>query len=169
MIDYEKIVSIIIRKTGRSRNEAWEGLNEAYLYVDRTRSEAEIAAYLIEYGAKKCIKDHYVTVNKIMVKTPAIVDVDDEPENRWVDFGDALPAEEDDQEDNDFILETLEPVPKDFKIPVAVVVKALLTNGKRRPITVEAVRQLLKTNNIGNTSENARQVYTYLTTHWRKH
>jgi hypothetical protein len=67
MIDYDRIVSVIMRRTGKSRDEAWDGLMEAYLTVDRNRSEPEQASYLIINGSLKALMDNYDTVHKATV------------------------------------------------------------------------------------------------------
>ena len=70
MIDYENIVSAIQRRYGVDRNTAWEGLNTAFLQLDRTRSEAEQAAYLINVGCLKIWQDKFDSVESSYVNHP---------------------------------------------------------------------------------------------------
>lgn len=158
MIDYDRIVSVIMRRTGKSRDEAWDGLMEAYLTVDRNRSEPEQASYLIINGSLKALMDNYDLVHKATVFE---CEMGLDPDQTYYDN---VIVEADNLTDMDYIIELISDVPVDYKIPVAVVAKALLSNGQRKPLTVEATRQLLKASKIPNTSETARQVYTFLTT-----
>ena len=80
-----------------------------------------------------------------------------------------LPAPPDEETDTDYIVTLVRDVPEEFKWPVMIVCHDLLTSRikKRQPLTVEMTRQLLKRRQIPNTSEVARQVYTFLTTRIR--
>lgn len=51
MIDYQRIVRIIMARAKCSSDEGWAGLAQAFLSLDTSRSEGEQVQYLIRYGA----------------------------------------------------------------------------------------------------------------------
>jgi hypothetical protein len=168
MIDYENIVSAIQRRYGVDRNTAWEGLNTAFLQLDRTRSEAEQAAYLINVGCLKIWKDKFDSVeSRSITETEFNFDNSlnpmDDDDHAMRELFIAPPEPE--QCDNDFIIDIVRHVPQQYKFGVAIVVAALLKEDrKRKPLTVEMTRQYLKRAKVPNTTEQAQQVYTFLTT-----
>lgn len=50
MIDYPRIVRIIMARAKCSSDEGWTGLAQAFLSLDTSRSEGEQVQYLIRYG-----------------------------------------------------------------------------------------------------------------------
>ena len=168
MIDYEKIASVIQRRYGVDRNTAWEGLNTAFLQLDRTKSEAEQAAYLINVGCLKIWTDKFDSVqSRSVTETEYNFDnslnpMDDDDHAMRELFVAPLEPE---QSDNDFIIDIVRHVPQQYKFGVAVVVMALLKeNRKRKPLTIEMTRQYLKRAKVPNTTDQATHIYTFLTT-----
>ena len=168
MIDYENIVSAIQRRYGVDRNTAWEGMNTAFLQLDRTRSEAEQAAYLINVGCLKIWQDKFDSVeSRTITQTEWNFDTStnkpDDDDHCSIELFIAPPEPE--QSDNDFIIDIVRHVPQRYRFGVAVVIAALLKeNRKRKPLTVEMTRQYLKRAKVPNTTEQAQQIYTFLTT-----
>lgn len=168
MIDYEKIVSVIQRRYDVDRNTAWEGLNTAFLQLDRTRSEAEQAAYLMNVGCLKIWADKYDSVtSRSITETEFNFDNSlssiDEDDHAMRELFIAPPEPE--QGDNDFIIDIVRHVPQQYKFGVAIVVAALLkADRQRKPLTIEMTRQYLKRAKIPNTTDQAKHIYTFLTT-----
>lgn len=168
MIDYEKIVSVIQRRYGVDRNTAWEGLNTAFLQLDRTRSEAEQAAYLMNVGCRKIWDDKYDSVtSRSITETEFNFDnqlssIDDDDHAMRELF---IAPPEPEQDNNDFIIDIVRHVPQQYKFGVAIVVAALLkTDRQRKPLTIEMTRQYLKRAKVPNTTDQAKHVFTFLTT-----
>lgn len=167
MIDYENIVSAIQRRYGVDRNTAWEGMNTAFLQLDRTRSEAEQAAYLINVGCLKIWQDKFDSVeSRTITQTEWNFDTNlSKPDDDHCSIELFVAPPEPEQSDNDFIIDMVRHVPQRYRFGVAVVIAALLKeNRKRKPLTVEMTRQYLKRAKVPNTTEQAQQVYTFLTT-----
>lgn len=168
MIDYENIASAIQRRYGVDRNTAWEGLNTAFLQLDRTRSEAEQAAYLMNVGCLKIWADKYDSVtSRSITETEFNFDNNlgspDDDDHAIRELFIAPPEPE--QSDTNFVLDVIKHVPQEYKIGVAVVVMALLkADRQRKPLTIEMTRQYLKRAKVPNTTDQAKHIYTFLTT-----
>lgn len=164
MINYNSIVYHIKKKMGCSSAQAWDGLTEAYLQLDRSRPEPEQVAYLCKVGCIKIYNDLYNTDATVLRQAKALTDPETDE--------DLYAAAEEPCGDAEYIAALVKPVPKQYKLGVAVVSSRLLarTYGWRRrqhdskPLNVETTRQILKQAGIPDTSEQARQVFTYLTT-----
>lgn len=168
MINYESIASAIQRRYGVDRNTAWEGLNTAFLQLDRTRSEAEQAAYLMNVGCLKIWHDKYDNVtSRSITETEFNFDnqlssIDDDDHAMRELF---IAPPEPEQGDNDFIIDIVRHVPQQYKFGVAIVVAALLkADRQRKPLTIEMTRQYLKRAKVPNTTDQAKHVFTFLTT-----
>lgn len=57
MIDYPRIVRIIMARAKCSSDEGWTGMAQAFLSLDSSRSEGEQVQYLIRYGALMVIDE----------------------------------------------------------------------------------------------------------------
>ena len=72
---------------------------------------------------------------------------------------------EPEQSNTSFVLDIIKHVPQQYKIGVAVVVMALLkADRQRKPLTIEMTRQYLKRAKVPNTTDQAKHVFTFLTT-----
>lgn len=169
MLDFTSIHAKIIRRLHCTSDEAWTGISSAYLTVNRDSTEREQAWYLYDIGCKRVldvwlsnnILDYGIRLTAKRLKQLKYINEDDTITEDDL-FISSAPA----KSDIDFIIETITSVPDDYRVPVTVVITELLKNDerKRKPLTVEMTRQYLKRAHVPNTSEMARQVYTYLTT-----
>lgn len=96
MVDYSSCVAKIQRRCQCSLNEAWEGLNEAFLTLDRTQPEAAQYWWLINVGSwnvADAVRQRYIGKTGVMREessdflTHAAPDSD---EHEW-DFLNAFP------------------------------------------------------------------------------
>lgn len=168
-IDFEKIVSIIKRKTGCDKNAAWDAISLAWLQVDKTVPEKQQAGYLIQVAPLKVLTDAYSTARYLVPMThylKANKSINDDCGDDDIDSTfEMFVAPERQTTDLEYLKELIRHVPKPYRLSVIVVAKHLLDNEcQRKPLSVEMTRQYLKAASIPNTSEMARQVYTYLTT-----
>jgi hypothetical protein len=169
MLNYNAIHNRIIRKMACSSNQAWSAIAQAYLTMDKSMPEHWQANYLYHVGCYRVLDDYYCynVLDRANAATAVEIKIlqgrNEDFEITEDDLFKAPPAIE---EDIDYILDLVRRVPDQYRIPVTVVVTELLKNDerKRKPLTVEMTRQYLKKNHVANTSEMARQVYTYLTT-----
>lgn len=168
-IDFEAIASIVMRKAHCDRNAAWDAISLTWLQVDKTVPEKQQAGYLIQVAPLKVLTDAYSTARYLVPMThylnpnKSVYDdhVDDEDDSAFEMFV----APERQTTDLEYLKELIRHVPKPYRLSVIVVAKHLLDNEcQRKPLSVEMARQYLKAAGIPNTSEMARQVYTYLTT-----
>lgn len=169
MLNFESIHAKIIRRLHCTSDEAWTGISSAYLTVNRDSTDREQAWYLYDVGCKRVldtwlsngILDYGIRLTAKRLKALKHINEDDDLTEDDM-FVASVPVEP----DIDFIIGLIADIPEDFRIPVTVVVTELLKNDerKRKPLTVEMTRQYLKRAHVPNTSEMARQVFTYLTT-----
>lgn len=169
MLNFNSIHAKIIRRMHCTSDEAWTGISNAYLTVNHDSTEREQAWYLYDIGCKRVLDlwlsnaalDYGIRLTAKRLMRLKQLNGDD---NITVDDLFIAPAPI--KSDIDFIIETISNVPDSYRIPVTVVITELLKNDerKRKPLTVEMTRQYLKRAHVPNTSEMARQVYTYLTT-----
>lgn len=167
MLDIQSIHNRIVRRMQCDSDTAWTAISKAYLTLDRDSTEREQAWYLYNIGCKRVL-DTWLSNDvvdygvRLMTKRLAAL----KREDAYVTEDELFEAPRPVSEDVDYITEIIRQVPDIYRIPVTVVVTELLKNDerKRKPLTVEMTRQYLKKNRVTNTSEMARQVYTYLTT-----
>lgn len=179
MINVDKLASILMRRCGCEREDAISAISEAWLTADHSKSEPEVAAYLLEAGGFRYLdtvssQTKYVRENQQAKAFIASAQQNSDKYKNWDGsirglLEITLPAPPDEETDTDYIVTLVRDVPEEFKWPVMIVCHDLLTSRikKRQPLTVEMTRQLLKRRQIPNTSEVARQVYTFLTTRIR--
>lgn len=166
-LKYTRIAARLQRR-GLSIDESWDAIGKTYImWVTNPPNDVESEAQAAELFYKKCLGWHWAwrlqpTLIEKAVATRQTIEA-------------ALPEESSDElfeapaqceADIDFISDIIKGVPQHFKIPLTVVCHALLSRGLTKPLTVETCRRILKEHKIPNTSENARQIYTFLTT-WR--
>ena len=170
MLNIQSIHDRIVRRMQCDKNEAWTAISKAYLTLNHDSTEREQAWYLYNIGCKRVL-DAWLSNDivdygmRLTAKRLAAIkrEIDYDPD---ITEDDLFVAPTPIQEDIDYIIEIIGRVPDIYRIPVTVVITELLKNDerKRKPLTVEMTRQYLKKNRVANTSEMARQVYTYLTT-----
>jgi hypothetical protein len=177
MINIDKLASVIMRRCKCSREDALTALGEAWLTADHSLSEPEVAGYLLETGyfryldtvssATRSVSD----ANRAKAFLEQFNKCDGDMRKEWdgtiagvLEL--TLPQPEEVQSDMDYIVELVHEAPEEYKWPITVVCHDLLTSRikNRQPLTVEMTRQLLKRRKIRNTTEIARQVYTFLIT-----
>lgn len=176
MINIEKLASVLMRRCRCDRESAISAIGEAWLTADHSKSEPEVAQYLIDTGYFRYLdtvssQTRYVTDNN---RAKSYIESIKKSGDTYKDWDGStsglleliLPAPHDEQLDSDYIINLVRDIPEEFKAPVMIVCHDLLTSRikNRQPLTVEMTRQLLKRRRIPNTSEIARQVYTFLTT-----
>lgn len=157
-----------LQRHGLSLDESWDAIGKTYImWVTNPPNEVESEAQAAELFFKKCLGWHWAwrlqpsLIEKAVATRQAIEDSlpEEQPEELFE-------APRQTEGDIDFISDIIKAVPQQFKIPLTVVCHALLSRGLTKPLTVETCRRILKEHKIPNTSENARQIYTFLTT-WR--
>lgn len=82
MIDYPRIVKIIMARVKCSSDEGWAGLAQAFLSLDTSRSEGEQVQYLIRYGALMVVDEvrkKYIDSDGTLRFTPLDEEVTAEP------------------------------------------------------------------------------------------
>ena len=82
MIDYPRIVRIIMARVKCSSDEGWAGLAQAFLSLDTSRSEGEQVQYLIRYGALMVtdeVRKKYIDSEGTLRFTPLDEEVTAEP------------------------------------------------------------------------------------------
>lgn len=82
MIDYPRIVRIIMARAKCSSDESWTGLARAFLSLDTSRSEGEQVQYLIRYGALMVtdeVRKKYIDSDGTLRFTPLDEEVTAEP------------------------------------------------------------------------------------------
>lgn len=167
MLNIQSIHDRIVRRMQCDSDTAWTAISKTYLTLNHDSTEREQAWYLYNIGCKRVLdawlSDDIVDYGvRLMTKRLATLKHEDinATEDELFEAQPPIP------EDIDYIIEIIGRVPDLYRIPVTVVVTELLKNDerKRKPLTVEMTRQYLKKHRVANTSEMARQVYTYLTT-----
>lgn len=167
MIDFNVLAGRVMRYCRCSREDALSAIAEAYIACDKTRSEAEQAQYMYVSACYTRL-DH---VSRTVKATREQQDMNEALARlKLIDedatLEDLSVAPEEVQADSEYLLELTNKLPAVYRMAVIAVAHTLLTSRikNRRPLTVEMTRQLLKKRKIPNTSEMARQVYTFLTT-----
>ena len=82
MINYQRIVKVIMARAKCSSDEGWTGLAQAFLSLDRDRSEGEQVQYLIRYGALMVtdeVRKKYIDSDGTLRFTPLDEEVTAEP------------------------------------------------------------------------------------------
>lgn len=165
-LDWTRIAKRLMRR-GLTPNQAWSAVSQTYIsYVTsppEIRSESELAQLMYE----KCIGWHFSWLTQpcmiekaVAAKNEALQEYDD----RSVTEDDLFVSVPDAESATDYIADLLKLVPQTMRIPTLIVIQAILKRPPTKHLTVEACRKLLQKAGVCNTSEYARQVYTFLTT-----
>lgn len=142
-----------MRRCKVDRATALSAVASAYLTADRSRSDAEVSAYILAVAPKRLWdRPHEVPVSRLEYD-PTI----------------EMRASADEESDGAFVLRATRPVPKQYRLATAVVMARLLKARERKPLSVEMTRQYIKNAGLPEASEQARQVFTYLTTRYYNH
>lgn len=170
MIDYNILARRIMKKCQCDESEALSSLAQAYLTLDKTKPEAMQASYLY-------ITACYDQLDKVSMTQKYTRELESAQRklqhlNSVLSKEDQITIEElsiappEPESEHEYLLDITKHLSEDNRIAVLVVAHELLSsrNVNRKPLTVEMTRQLLKRHRIPNTSEYARQVYTFLTT-----
>lgn len=171
MINFDTLASRVMRSQACDRPTALSALADAYLTCDRTVPEAQQASYLyttacfnvIRLDSRELVRNRDRQLYEQLDDAVRSLTGDDKPVS--VEEVYCVQPEEV-QDDKTYLLEITRGLPKEYRIAVIIVANALLESNttKRKPLSVEMTRQILKRNKIKNTSEIARHVYTFLTT-----
>lgn len=150
MIEFKCLASVLMRRCKVDRATALSAIASAYLTADRSRSEAEVSAYILAVAPKRLWdRPHEVPVSRLEYDYDPTIDIR---------------ASADEESDGAFILRATRPIPKQYRLAAAVVMARLLKARERKPLSVEMTRQYIKSAGLPEASEQARQVFTYLTT-----
>lgn len=151
MIEFKCLASVLMRRCKVDRTTALSAIASAYLTADRSRSDAEVSAYILAVAPKRLWIDHphEVPVSILQQEYDPMLDIK---------------ASADEESDGAFICRATAPVPKQYRLATAVVMARLLKTRERKPLSVEMTRQYIKNAGLPEASEQARQVFTYLTT-----
>lgn len=166
-INYAGIVWRLVKVVHCTENEAWDAVNQAFLRLYENPPEITPVstaqwAELFFVTAKKwwlawklqpCIIQKAVAVRRAVERA-----TDDEPS------ADVYGISETEHNELGLIADLVGHVPHMYKISTLIVVKTLLDSPPTKPISVETCRKILQKHKIPDTSEQARQVYTFLTT-----
>lgn len=170
MVNYETICHRIQRKMCCDNNTAWTAISQAYLSMDTNIPEQQQAYYLYNTGCFR-VMDIYCQNRLLDMANTHMTSMIKQIQKKSDDADsitedDLFKAPPEVQLDIDYIIDIINGIPEQYRIPVTVVMTELLKNSerKRKPLTVEMTRQYLKRARVPNTSEMARQVFTYLTT-----
>ena len=167
-LDWTRIAQRLLRR-GLSNDQAWSAIGQAYIsYISNPPATVNSTNELAEYFYLKCIGWHFSWLTQPCAIEKAVANKDSEIAKRSTDG----PFAEDElfespevvQDDVDYVSDLLKLVPQSMRIPTLIVVQAILKRPPTKPLTVEACRKILQKAKVCNTSEYARQVYTFLTT-----
>lgn len=165
-LNYAGIVWRLVKAVHCTENEAWTAVNQAYLRLyenppDQVPVNTAQWAELFFVTAKKwwvAWKIQPCVIEQAVKTRQKIESVgEDKPDNL-----EGVTSEEHDE--LGFVSDLVGHVPQMYKISTLVVVKTLLDNPPNKPVSVETCRKILQKHKIPDTSEQARQVYTFLTT-----
>lgn len=173
-LNYKGIVWRLVKAVHCSENDAWTAVNQAYLRLyenppDEMPVNVAQWAELFFVTAKKwwlawklqpCIIEQAVATRK-SIESTMNKDESDQIECQASKLYGIAPAE---QDEIGLITDLIGYVPKEYRIATLVVIKTLLDRPPTKPVSIETCRKILQANQIANTSEMARQVFTYLTT-----
>lgn len=175
-LDYTRIAERLTRH-GLSKDQAWTAIGQAYIsFINNPPEKSNNENELAQYFYLKCLGWHWSWVTQPCLIERAIATKDNLmqqilskgntenatcPEDEmYVIYAD----HHEEESETDYIAGLLELVPQCMRIPVLIVVQAILKRPPTKPLTVETCRKLLQKAGVCNTSEYARQVYTFLTT-----
>ena len=169
MVDYTKIAQRLMRH-GLTPDQAWSAISRAYIACAESGSTSVNEAQAAQYIFVKALGWHWNWVTKPTLIERAVEAKTQEYINRSSNLDEAFSEDElfvappEDESDADYMAAVLQLVPQAYRVPVLCVIQAILKRPPTKPLSVEACRKILQKCNIPNTSEYARQVYTFLTT-----
>lgn len=176
MINFDVLASRVMRSKSCDRPTALSALADAYLTCDRTVSEAQQASYLYTTACFNVVRLDSLELNcnreRLAYQTIAqnvkrMSEKSGDGDNVDTTVEDVFCHQpEEVQDDKSYLLDMTRGLPREYRIATIAVANDLLSSNttKRKPLTVEMTRQILKRHRIGNTSKMARHVYTFLTT-----
>lgn len=169
MLDWELVAKRLVHK-GLTKDQAWSAIGRTYITISEQNVTAVNDAQLAEYAYKTALWWHLCWITRPTQIETAVAE-------KWRHLSDAKRTYDDDvsedelfvapsepQSDADYIAEILRMVPQAMRIPTLCVIQDLLKRPISKPLSVESCRKILQKAGIKNTSEFARQVYTFLTT-----
>ena len=165
-LDWTRIARRLMRR-GLTENQAWSAVSQTYISYVTSPPEIRTENELAELMYQKCIGWHFSWLTQPCMIEKAVAAKNDalqEYDDRSVTEDDLFVSPIDDESDNDYIADLLKLVPQTMRIPTLIVIQSILKRPPTKPLTVEACRKLLQKAGVCNTSEYARQVYTFLTT-----
>lgn len=169
MIDYAKIAQRLMRH-GLTPDQAWSAISRAYISVAESGATSVSDSQAAQFIFIKALGWHWNWVTKPTLIERAVEAKTQEFINRSSNLDEAFSEDElfvappEDESDADYMAAVLQLVPQAYRVPVLCVMQAIYKRPPTKPLSVEACRKILQKCNIPNTSEYARQVYTFLTT-----
>lgn len=169
MVDYTKIAQRLMRH-GLTPDQAWSAISRAYISAAESGSTSVNEAQAAQYIFVKALGWHWNWVTKPTFIEQAVAVKAQEYIDRSRGLDEAFSEDElfvappEDESDADYMAAVLQLVPQACRVPVLCVMQAILKRPPTKPLSVEACRKILQKCDIPNTSEYARQVYTFLTT-----
>lgn len=166
-LDWTRIAKRLMRR-GLTENQAWSAISQTYISYVTSPPEIRTENELAELMYQKCIGWHVSWLTQPCAIEKAVANKASEiakrsTEGQFVE-DELFVSIPDDESVTDYIADLLKLVPQTMRIPALIVIQAILKRPPTKPLTVEACRKLLQKANVCNTSEYARQVYTFLTT-----
>lgn len=169
-IDYNRLVDRLCR-SGLTKDQAWSAVSKAYISACDSGASAVNEAQMAQYMYMKALGWHWNWITKPTLIEQAVSTKDQEfrartegRETENITEDELFEAPRQETTDADYMAELITLVPQPYRIPVLCVVQAILKRPPTKPLTVESCRKILQKSNITNTSEYARQIYTFLTT-----
>lgn len=175
-LDWTRIAKRLMRR-GLTENQAWSAVSQTYISYMTSPPEIRTENELAELMYQKCLGWHFSWLTQPCMIEKAVATKDNLMQVILArgNHDDNVTCSEDEmyaiytdrreeESDADYIADLLRLVPQTMRIPTLIVIQAILKRPPTKPLTVEACRKLLQKAGICNTSEYARQVYTFLTT-----
>lgn len=169
MVDYTRIARRLMRH-GLTPDQAWSAISRAYISYAESGAASVNESQAAQYIFVKALGWHWNWVTKPTFIERAVDAKAQEYIDRSRNLDEAFSEDElfvappEDESDADYMATVLQLVPQAYRVPVLCVMQAILRRPPTKPLSVEACRKILQKCNIPNTSEYARQVYTFLTT-----
>ena len=168
-LDYNRIAERL-KRHGLTENQAWDAISREYISITNNPGvyENDSAAaehfFIGAYGWYHTAKIHPTLVERAVAEKDKILEARERATESSITEDDLYISPKQVESDIDYIVDTLKLVPIAFRIPAFCVMQSLLKHPPTKPLTPETCRRILKEHSIKNTSEYARQVFTFLTT-----
>lgn len=183
-INYAGVVWRLVKAVHCTENEAWDAVNQAFLRLyenppDEIPVNTAQWAELFFVTAKKwwlawklqpCIIQKAVETRRhlesaIQADSAGRTSFDERVYTKAnADLSTAYGYASTEHDELGLIADLVGHVPQMYKISTLIVVKTLLDSPPNKPVSVETCRKILQKHKIPDTSEQARQVFTFLTT-----